>query len=153
MKEQESATEIKYRSITYILSLLIIIAVFISPKNQLIKEIFDFSFNLLALSIFWFGYLWQKRQSILLALFIASFSWNIDLLVYPLFQTKNEMILNFNLFQYNRALHVFAYFFFITGLLNWIKIKFLDFLARIEIETLAISLFGFAVIFQTIFRI
>ncbi len=153
LDEEDSSVSIRYGGITYGLSLFIFVAVFVEPQDKLVKKIFDFIYNLVALSVFWFGFLWQRRQTLLLALFVAVFSWNIDIIIFPLIQTKNEMIVSSNLFTYDKILHILAYFLFITGLFKWINLTNLKSIMKIEIETLFISLLGFSVIFQLLFRL
>lgn len=149
MKKQESWT---YENIVYLLSLFLLLTSFLTIQDKLQEALFDFFYNLVFILTITIAFLWKRTRIIFIALIIFLLSWNIDLLIFPLFQIKNELFLQLNLFQYNKILHIAAFICLILGLFNWVKNDYLKESMSISNTNLIYLIAGSTFIIQVITR-
>lgn len=142
----------EYSNVVYLLSLVLILGSFISIQDKFDKSLFDFFFHLLTFSTITLGFLWKRSRLMFIGLILYLIHWNINLLIFPLFQVKSEFILELNLYQYNKVILVVGVMCFTIALFDWIKNDYLKEQVRISETNLIYLLTGITIVIQGLIR-
>jgi len=110
-----------YRNITYIGALFVFIGVFIDPRNEIVDGIYDIVYDLAALAVFTFAFMWLKTRILLIGLLIYSLVWNIDILLNNFFLIQDFPVSHSSLAKAALLVFVIAYACLLLGL--WSNFK------------------------------
>ena len=152
MKQKNPANETTYYSITYVCSLLLIVGLFPQLKNDLYQSIYDILYSILTFITITFCFFWLRKRIVLFGLALYTIVWNTDLLLNPIFQTGQQIVLNSNLKWAKLLLMGISVICVFLGLVNKFKHKYLTALIKVDTKIIIGVIFGTTVSIQLIFR-
>lgn len=142
-----------YRSITYIGALFLIFGVFAGPDKENVKAIYEIIYDLVAMTVYAFAYLWLRKRILLIGMGIYSIVWNIDIITNPFFRIQEFPLDQFTLMKIGIGFAVVAYAFLLLGLWEGFKQKYLTQVIKVNIFNVLLGIVALTAIIQALLRI
>jgi hypothetical protein len=142
-----------YRSITYIGGLFLIIGVFANPEKENVKAIYEIIYDLVAMTVYAFAFMWLRKRILLIGMGIYAVVWNIDIITNPFFQIPEFPLNQITLMKIGIGFAVVAFAFLLLGLWDGFKQKYLIQILYVKLFNVLLGIVVFTAVVQVLLRI